>query len=245
MSLTETLDKLDEVIKRWPDLVESRLKGTPRPKTPGAILSDSGRERMNQQRREDVAYADDRAPGASVAPLHIDVLDLMATILMQADLLHEHVAQTVGHPRLAHPSSAYADARPYLRYIRELLPEACETDEEMLEAATEKIELIHDEVLMALGEIRDGQRLNAVCPFCVGRTSKRLAGELTMRVRIRDISTAEHPGLAEFLVVCENPDGMCQPFAREVDTWVGSNPAWRYPRWAWLAKQLHSARSAG
>lgn len=245
MSLESTAAALREVVTRWPDLVESRFKGTPRPVVPGAHLGDMGRWRMDQQRREDVANADDRAPGESVAPLHIDVLDLMASLLMRADLLHEHVAQTVGHPRLASPPSAFADARPYLEYVIALLPEACETDEDMLDAATEKAELMRDEILMALGEVFDGQRLAAVCPFCMGQTSRRLAGELTMRVRIRDVGTEEHPNLAEFLVVCENPDNMCQPFAREVDTWVGTNPAWRYPRWPWLAKQLHSPRRAG
>lgn len=244
MNVDATIATLLEVVDRWPDLEESRLKGTPRPPAPGATLTEGKRQRQNQQRREDVVLADDRAPGASVAPLHLDVLDTMANLLMAADLLHEHVAQTIGHPTLDHPASAYSDPRPYLRYVVELLPEACEDDPDMLEAAWEKADGMRSDILMALGEVFDGQRLSAVCPFCVGQTSKRLAGELTMRVRIRDIPTEENPNLAEFLVVCENPDGMCQPFAKEVDTKYGEHPAWRFSRWGWLAKQLHPIKAA-
>jgi len=245
VSLEHTLATLQKIIDRWPDLITSRIKGTPRPTIPGTHLGDRGRERMNQQRRDDIANADDRAPGKSIAPLHIDILDLMTKLLTDAHTLANHVMQTTGQQPLPPPISTAMSPRPYLKRIIEFLPQACADDEDMLEAITEKADLIHDEILMALGEVFDGQRLNAVCPFCMGQTSKRLAGELTMRVRIRDIGTNEHPNLAEFLVVCENPDGMCQPFAREVDTWVGTNPAWRYPRWPWLAKQLHTARRAG
>ena len=219
---------LAEVIERWPDLVEARLKGTPR-----IMQSRPARDRRDLEPGEGL--------GSLPAPVHLDVLDAMSNILMWADMLHELVAQTVGHDRLDSAASAYSDARPYLRYVVALLPEASETDDEIVEAVTEKAERMRSTILAKLGEVYDGQRLEAVCPFCVGRTFEKLAGARTLTVRVVP-STTGHGGWA-IVVVCENPVG-CTPFAKECDLWVKGNPAWPIHRWGWLADRLLPARVA-
>ena len=167
--LAATLAVIDEVILRWPDLVESRIKGT---------------ERVVVSRPRDPDEVDEgEGFGELPAPIHLDVLDAMASIVMWADMLHEHVAQTVGHPRLEPAASALADPRPFLAYVRELLPEASESDEEIVDAARDKAERMKSLILAKVGEVFDGQTLEALCPFCIGQTfAKRHIR--TLRVRI-------------------------------------------------------------
>jgi hypothetical protein len=244
LTVADVIRALRVVAERWDDLEESRIHGTPRPPTPGAQMSALAKAEMDRRHIAEKIDADDRAPGYSAAPLRLDVLDTMANLLMDADLLHEGVAQILGHPRLDHPASAYADARPYLAYVMELLPEACQANPDALGHAWDKADAMRSLMLMALGEIFDGQRLSAICPFCVGRTTAKLAGELTMRVRIRETPTHDNPDACEFVIACENPDRLCQPFAKEVDVWLNGHPAWRYPRWRWLADRLHPKHAA-
>lgn len=226
-ALTQTLTLVREVIERWPDLVDSRIKGTKRI-TPSTAPRDPGE------------LEEGEGLGAMPAPIHLDVLDAMGKIVMWSDLLHEHVAQTVGHPRLEPASSALADPRPYLRYVEALLPEAAEDDLEIVEAVREKAERMRSIILAKVGEVFDGQTLDAICPFCIGQTfAKRHIR--TMRVRLVDSRVRE--GEQEFVIVCENPDG-CRPFAAECDMWVRGKPAWPWSQWDWLAERLIPTRAA-
>lgn len=215
------------VIDRWPDFVEAKTKGTPRP-------SVARRPRHRDELGEGEGY------GCVPAPLHLDILDSMATIVAWSDMLHEHVAQTVGHPRLEPAASALADPRPFLEYVVALLPEAAESDPEITDAVLDKGERMQSIIIAGLGEIFDGQTLNAICPFCVGQTFKR-PGERTLRVRLVPSRVTE--GELEFVIVCENPDG-CRPFAAECDMWVKGNPAWPWSQWEWLAQRLIAAQVA-
>jgi hypothetical protein len=97
-------------------------------------------------------------------------------------------------------------------------------------------------ILSKLGEIYDGQALDAICPFCIGRTFRHPSGEKTMRVRI--VPSRIHEGETEFVVVCENPDG-CHALASECDMWIRDRPAWPWSQWEWLALRLLPARRAG
>jgi hypothetical protein len=231
--LAATLDALQTVHDRWPDLEDARLKGTRRPHlSMRRSLTAQARAEMDARARIERAEADDHAPGFSPAPLHVDVLDVMANVLMWADALHGQVAQEVGHDRLDPAPHAYADARPYIAYTIELLRHCGPT---LREEAAVRAEMMQAAMLMTLGEVFDGQELDAVCPFCMGRTFERLAGEITMRIRI--VESRVDPDAFDFLVVCENP-AACQPFSNEVDIWHEGKPAWRFQRWAWLAERL-------
>jgi hypothetical protein len=232
-TLTTALDALRVVHDRWPDLENARIKGTRRPRlSMRRTMTSQARAEMDARARVERVEADDYAPGFSPAPLHVDVLDVMAGILMAADVLHGQVAQELGHDRLDAAPSAYADARPYLAYVIELLPHCGPA---LREEAITKAETMQASLLLTLGEVFDGQELDAVCPFCMGRTFERLAGEITMRIRI--VESRTDPDAWEFLVVCENPT-TCQPFSNEVDLWHEGKPAWRMQRWAWLAERL-------
>jgi hypothetical protein len=90
-------------------------------------------------------------------------------------------------------------------------------------------------ILAKLGEVFDGQELDAICPFCVGRTFSKPAGERTLRVRLVPSRIVE--GEQEFVVVCENEVG-CKPFSAECDMWVKGRPAWPWSQWEWLAERL-------
>ena len=225
-ALLTALEITREVIERWPDLADAKIKGTHR----------SG---VTVYRHRDDIEADEGF-GSIPAPLHLDILDAMAQIVIWSDLLHEHVAQTVGHPRLDYAASALADPRPYLAYVVELLPEAAESDEEIVEAVLDKVQRMRSTILSKVGEVFDGQTLEAICPFCIGQTFKR-AGERTLRVRL--IPSRIKEGEMEFVIVCENPDG-CRPFAAECDLFVKDRPAWPWSQWEWLATRLIPVRGA-
>jgi hypothetical protein len=221
-ALIAALGVLAEVIDRWPDFVEAKTKGTPRRGIPS-------------KRRDRETIEEGEGLGAIPAPIHLDILDAMARIVMDADMLHERIAQTVGHPRLEHASSALADPRPFLRYVEVLLPEAFEVDPEAADDARETAGRMRSTILAKLGEVFDGQELDAICPFCVGRTFSKPAGERTLRVRL--VPSRIVDGEQEFVVVCENEVG-CKPFSAECDMWVKGRPAWPWSQWEWLAERL-------
>ena len=224
MTTRNTIATITTLINRWPDLVESRIKGTPRP------WREQPTER--HQVEEGVGF------GSVPAPVHLDVMTAMAELLDVAYGLHEHVAQTVGHPRLAPPVSVYDDVRPYLAYVAATLSEACDTDPDMAEAAHEKAVEMSTTLFTKLGEVTDGQRLDAVCPFCLGRTPKRPAGgDRTLVVRIIPARAAREPGEEEAVIVCENPVE-CPVQASECGLWVHGRPAWPWTDWEWLGERL-------
>lgn len=218
--LDECLDHLREVKRRYPDLVESRFVGTERP-----IVSTRDRDRV---------IGTEEGLGSTAAPIHVDVLDAMARLVMWADMLHERIAQCVGHDRLSPAISAYEDPARFLDYVIELLPEAADTNPKVLDHAAAQADRMRQLVLSKLGEIYDGQELDALCPFCLGVTFRHPAGVRTLRVRV--IESRRHDG-EEFVLVCENPGG-CTPLAAECGLWVQGRPAWPWPDWDWLAARL-------
>lgn len=258
--ISATLETLTWVRDRWPDLLKARLRGTPRPwhqtdETPPEVAA----ERDRTARLERIE-ADGRMPGYSLAPLHVDVLDTMAQVLMTADLLHEDIAQTVGYPKLAYPTARrgpgpYLDLDdnispvPYLDYVVHLLDQAVDTDLKIAEHAARKAETMQTLIRTVLGEIVDGQLLDAICPFCLGVTPHHPAGGAkTMHFRLLPIpdqpATQGHvavTGLVDPVIRCENPVD-CKPFAVECGLWVKGQPAWRWPEWEWLAKRLFTTR---
>lgn len=247
-ALTDALDHLDWITTRWPDLRGYVATGTPR-----GWLDTFRQLDADQRHQRDVQAWLDRydvqgeVMGAAPAPLNVSVLDVLSSVLMDCDLLHEHVAQTVGHPRLAPARGVDDDPRRFLAYIRELLPEACEDDPDLADAACERLADVHQRMAIELGDIADGHTLNAICPFCMGRTPKfPVGGAFTLRIRMIEIrhkkpTTQERS--FEPMVVCES--GGCTPFAAEVSRWIHGKPAWPWPEWEWLAKRLLDPAQVG
>lgn len=234
-NLTDTLTDLEWITTRWPDLHQARLIGTPLPYREPQLTREQ-RNARDAEAKTERAEADDRMPGYSRAPVRIPILDMLGRIVMRADLLHEQVAQTVGHDRLPPATSATENPARFLDYIRELLPEAADTRPELLARAATWAARTRHHMATTLGELEDGHVLKCVCPFCLGRTAEQpTGGAHTLRIRI--VPAPAHLDVdTELVVVCES--GTCEPFAGEVSMSVWGRPAWPTSEWEWLAKRI-------
>jgi hypothetical protein len=248
-TLTDALTDLEWIVTRWPDLRALVTSKAPeRWKRALTQLDNAQRAERNVQAWLDRHDVKGEVMGEAPAPLNVGMLDLLAGVLMRCDMLHEHVGQTVGHPRLPSATGIDDDPRPFLAYVRELLPEACEADADMAEAAAERLSSIRLSMAAELGDLEDGHTLAAICPFCMGRTPKfPTGGAYTLRIRTVEVthrmSNGEDLEAHEPMVVCESGD--CRPFAAECSRWIRGNPAWPWPEWEWLAQRLIDPRSVG
>jgi hypothetical protein len=217
---------LEWIAAYWPDLTEARLPGTARPWRQPELSPEQRAERDHAARIERLERAG-FALGESPAPVDVAILDLLASLLWDADTIHERVAQTAGIERLAPPSTAFADARPYLAYAAKHLPAVDE--EAVLDVIAGIARGMKVDIARALCLVYDGQRLDVICVWCAGRTELApVGGEKTWRVR-------ELPG-GLVAIVCES--GTCEPESRFVGTWWRGKPCWPVSEWDWLAKQV-------
>jgi hypothetical protein len=156
----------------------------------------------------------------------VGVLDLMASLLWDADTIAEHIAQTAGIERLDPPTTALADVRPYLAYAIEHL--GAVDEQNVLAEVARLARGMKDQMAHSLCLLYDGQRLDVICPWCEGRTEAApVGGEKTWRVR-------QLPGDL-VAIVC---GGICEPPSKAVGTWFKGQPAWPVWDWDWLAKQV-------
>jgi hypothetical protein len=95
----------------------------------------------------------------------------------------------------------------------------------------------------ALGLILDGQLLDALCPWCDGRTDRHpTGGARTLRVHV--LHRRDQPDTP--VVACEG--GHCQPSSADAsgdpaDRWHG-HPTWPQHEWEWLAARIDHAEQA-
>lgn len=241
MYLADTIANLAWLNDRWPDLHEARHRGTARPWREPETTREQ-REQQDWLARVERAEADGRMPGYSRAPLHVDVLDTLVDILATAETLHDQVAQTIGHDRLPPAASAYDDPRRFIGYVIELLPEAADADPHLAAYAGRRAATMRDQARRALGEIADGHRIKAVCPFCLGVTATAPGGGAwTLRIRVIPKPT-EGRDATEPVVVCEG--GTCSPLGAECSNWVRGDPAWPWPEWDWLSGRIAHVNGA-
>lgn len=217
---------LEWLIAYWPDLVVARLPGTARPwRQPQ--LTPERRAELDAQARIERAERSDVALGESPAPVDVAILDVMAGVLWDAADIAEQATGAAGVERLEPPSTAYADARPYLECAVKMLPAVPWVADEV--AATAR--LMVGAVAHALCLVYDGQSLDVVCPWCGGRTEVAPAGGArTWRVR-------QLPGDL-VAIVC---GGLCEPPSKDVGTWWRGRPCWPVAEWDWLAKRVTAA----
>lgn len=224
------------IADRWADVHESRIKGTKRPwREP--TLTPEAREELDRRARAEKAEADDRMPGESIAPVHIDVLDTLADILMRADMLHDHVAATLGVERLDPAPSAFSDPTPYLWFVSEHLGAFCEDDPDGMDAVSDVARDLRAEMARVLGEVFDGQTLAALCPFCGGRDDHHpVGGARTLRVRLIWMPTPDDKDAHEPAIVCTG--GRCDPPESDCGTRLRGMPVWPLAEWQWFADRL-------
>lgn len=228
---------LDWTAERWDDLVEYRLKGTPRPWRQPDELDPYRKAIADALARVERAEVErwGRAPGFSPAPLHVSTLDVMVDVLAEADTLHQTIAQFLGHDRLEPATSALDDPTRFLRYVAARVADAAGDSDALFDLVAEKAADMRSAIAHELGEVEDGQTLEAICPFCCGVTSRHPAGG-AKTLRFRMVADALRRGEKEAVIVCES--GLCQPFMSECSVWVKGKPAWRFPDWEWLAERL-------
>lgn len=210
----------------WEDLAESRLPGTARPWRQPHLTGEQADERDQQariERLERVALM----PGEHPAPVDVGVLDTMASILWDATVIADQVSRDINRMNLAHPSTAYADARPYLDYA------AAHITDDLAEWAQPIVARMVDQMATALALVLDGQLLDVTCPWCHGRTEQApVGGARTWWVHVL-------PG-GQIAIVCT---GLCEPPAREVGTWWQGKPCWPLGDWEGLAKRVQTAET--
>lgn len=206
----------------WPLLALTRIPGTPRPWRPAELTGEQRADRDAQLRAE--RHMAEIFLEAQPAPLHLDVLDTLRQLY--ADLCDTATGFGALSPSLlmTGPTSNPADLLEWCRQQARSQPDGIIADRDGW-AILHRIE-------QALGEIFDGQKLTAICPWCRGG----IPGTPTWRVHLL-------PGQMP-AIVCES--GTCAPPEQDAGTWWRGNPAWPLWEWEWLAQRVWAAdRKAG
>ncbi|MGN8245248.1 hypothetical protein ACTHAM_002367 [Cellulomonas soli] len=243
----------DYLLGAWPLLVELGVpstSGRARILPPRHHLSERARERAALEAREDRAEARKpgyAAPGKHAVPVNVPLLDLLAVFVATASDVAETVTQCAGVERPPSPSSAWTDPRPYLVRARTWLEPACDADDRVRPWVAEQLHGLADSIAAHLGEVHDGQVLEALCPWCLGRSERRpTGGDLTLVVHDRMSRAEQEAGAADpergtTLIVCRGMN--CTPPDSDVGAWEGPQdgprrPAWPVREWDWLAQRL-------
>lgn len=213
----------------WPDLTEARLPGTARPWRQPELTPERRAELDAEARAERFEYRP-VIPGEHAAPVDVAILDVMRDILCDACNVADRMALAGSVRPLGAPSTAFADATPYLTFSVRLLA-SVSLEPVVLRVVGDVARQMVGDVSRALCLVYDGQRLDVECVWCGGGL---VAGTRTWRVR-------ELPGLVGVAIVCES--GTCEPPQRDVGTWWRGRPCWPVSEWDWLAQRVQSAET--
>lgn len=245
----------------WPLLVLLGIPGaagqSARPRPQRREPSEQAKERAAELQAAEAAedrkaakqpgYIRRPAPGRHPVPANVTLLDLMADLVRVASDVAETVTQCAGVERLEQPASCWQDPRPYLARARAWIEVADDADDRTRPWVAEQLHDLAHRVADHLGEFHHGYVLDAICPWCLGRTPKRpTGGDRTLVVKISSAG-AEHVLGAyapipkeEVLIVCHGLN--CTPPESAVSWWTGRedrrHPAWPQREWEWLAPRL-------
>lgn len=226
------VETLDWLIEYWPDLLEARLPLATRRPWRQPHLTPAAREERDRQAAEERAERNPLAIGESPAPVDVNVLQVALDVLVRADDLAAELGIVTMCPIL--PPLAYGDldARPYLRYAAARITE--DDSGALAEWAAPTVQLMYEQVAKALAMLYTGQTVRVVCPWCRGVTPETPAGGAhTWRV-------VELPSVPpQIAIMCT---GICEPSAKEVGTWWGSQPCWPISEWPKLAKRARESK---
>lgn len=224
--LSETKATLEWVTEYWPDLLEARFPGTPRPRPHHEDTAETRRAR-DEQAAAERAERGGNAIGDAPAPIDLDIAQTVYDLLAWAEDLAAVIAETADAPAPPPPGPGNLDARPYLRHAIAHLEAAAARAPHIAEWAASVADRMCRRAAGMLGMIYDGQLLSIICPWCGGKTPHTPSGgAYTWRVRVL-------PGDL-IAVVCE---GICEPPEACVTTWWYGHPVWPLHRWPWLAEQ--------
>ncbi|WP_433465720.1 hypothetical protein [Spirillospora sp. CA-128828] len=238
----------------WPGLVATRLPDVVRPYQPPTITPEQ-RAELDYEARLERAERVGEAPGEHIDAARPDVLDLLFELIDTAEDLAAHVSRAAWLPVLPPPAGVLADARPFLERTARYLPAAAvgwANGDELVWWVARTARQMLVQAGRALALTHDGQRLDAVCPWCQGRTETApVGGAKTWRVRdLLAAQRCEHDQIERLTcvrcpqliaIVCES--GTCEPPSKDVGTWWRGRPAWPIEEWDWLARRLVAAEA--
>lgn len=243
------LEQIDYLTETWEDLVtlgiepshRRRLTSSRRARSVESVEAASVEVRAELAERRMPGWVP--GPGKHAAPLDVEMLDVLTLVVATAEDLALTVTQTAGVERPRHVVSAWEDPRPLLRSARAWLTAADEADKDTVPWASWVLGPVVRRVAAAVGEIMDGQLIDALCPWCCGRSVKRpTGGERTLVVHAPGSTTGARaeqtaPGAGDGpMIVCHGT--ACTPPDSACGTRVRGMPAWPEREWDWLAKQL-------
>lgn len=248
------LEQIDYLETAWPQLITLGVEASTRRQQLPTRRRRSD-EAVERARREAQAEAAERRMAGWVqalshpsVPVDVTMLDLLATVVEAAQDLAETVTQTAGADRPTYVESAMEDPRPRLRTARAWLTAAQDVDDRTVPWAAAVLTPVVRSVASALGEIIDGQVLDALCPWCGGRSSRRPgggdrtlvvhAGPDAVTTQQADTEPAGPGDVGWPRIVCHGAN--CTPPASACGAQVHGQPAWPEREWDWLAKQVRS-----
>ena len=191
---------------RWEPLVEYRIPGTPRP----------WRE-MTRWIPEDLL---DTMADTSPAPLSVGTLALIMEV----------TGDVKGWLREAgKPLGGSQTVREGLSLLDGMIGRQEPVQGSWAGCVALWASVMARKVKLHLGEVPDGQRLKAFCPWC-----------WTDRLVIRCLPSPAGSMLegGEPFVRCES--GVCAPGGDAVGSWWEGLPCWPMPQWVWLNEQLEA-----
>ncbi|MFT4127353.1 MAG: hypothetical protein QM662_14135 [Gordonia sp. (in: high G+C Gram-positive bacteria)] len=246
--LRDVLADLGYLIEVWPWLIELRVPGSRKrwaqhDHRRAGVLSEAMLDSMGWKGVPRPAAAD------------VSVLDVLARIDHLAAALSREVLDVLPQARrdVFQPTHAPShDPRPWLRLSARLLPQAsaatADDDDPVVVWAERRLSTLPTDVARLMGDVRDGQDLAGICPWCHGRTSRGI-GEPTMRIHYPDHARgggapfdpdANRDDGAGAVIVCLGVN--CSPPSHSCGQRWHGHPAWNVREWEWLAKQLGTPR---
>jgi hypothetical protein len=199
VTIADAKRDLDWLTLVWGDLMQSRLKGSPR-----TWLHHRTSGKPEQHPGDDMVTVN-----GMPAPVHLDVLDQIVDVIGWSSEAAENIAQELGVDRPPYATSAHDDPRPWLRFIRDNI--GLVENPQLAGVVAKEAQARSRRAKQMLGETPDWFRLPFDCPYC-GET------RLTFR-KVRD----SDPVIACYGAKCV-PD---ENFAGH-HTFQG-RLAWRYP----------------
>ncbi|MCW2089481.1 UNVERIFIED_ORG: hypothetical protein M2328_002761 [Rhodococcus erythropolis] len=248
---------LEYLAESWPHIVNSKIPGTARswvekPQRRG-VLSEADVDRLGKKGvprplpvevgvLDLLATIADRAD--DIARCLLEVLGLATAALSNQqvqgvpwawfDAADQDVALRWIEGCYLPTESATRDPRPWLRTASMRLMSADEMDELTVPWVAHQIAPLVSTTARLLGDVRDGQVMNGICPWCDGRTRDSLSGERTLQIHYPDPDDETDVPL----VVCFGLN--CNPPADSCGHRHDDRPAWPRREWDWLATVLRA-----
>ena len=245
---------LEYLIEQWPRVVTLRVPGSRKRWVQTEHRSAVTHEQLEANGLDGVKGV----PRAAAAD--VNVLTICADYADVARDLFWDVMAIRSLPRnvFAPKAPVTEDPSQYLDVVRTHLWDAQNTDSNFGPSVGRRITRLVRGVARMLGDIRDGQTLAGICPWCNGRTDTS-TGEPTIHLYYPPTLGDEEPAplnpnpdaptppptgkkpVPEPLFVCHGLN--CTPPLTAYGHTHDGKPAWPIREWEWLAKQLSTAQA--